>query len=90
VADTNSPNYGVVGTFPIEREDGKKEIGVYVQWNNWPSGSPYVIQRSTDLKTWTDVVFSVGDAGRVLAIFDLDQHEFYRINRAFVGGAGAP
>lgn len=86
VADTNSPHYGVVGTFPIDHEDGSKGIGVYIQWNNWPSESPYVIQRSADLKTWTDVVYSVGDAGRVLAIFDLDQHEFYRINQLFVGG----
>jgi hypothetical protein len=79
IADTNSPNYGVASTFPMEYEDGKKGIGLYVVWNNWPSNTPYVIQRSTNLVDWTDLVFSEGDQGRLLANFDLDHLEFYRI-----------
>jgi hypothetical protein len=85
-ADTNSPNYGVVGLFPVEHEDGKKTIGVYIQWNNWPSDAPYSVQKSTNLVNWEDVILSNGDNGRVLAIFDPQGHVFYRIVRAFVSG----
>lgn len=84
--DTNSPNYAVVGTFPVEYEGGgqRATTGVYIQWNNWPAGTPYVIQKTTNLVDWTEVVLSAGDEGRVLVIFDTEHKEFYRLVRAFV------
>jgi hypothetical protein len=79
-SSTNSPEYGVAAKFIASYEDGKKTIGVYFQWNNWPPGSAYVVQRSTNLVTWTDLIRSGGDDGRVLVVHDLEAMEFYRIS----------
>lgn len=75
--------YATIGRFPVQQEDGSVIEGIYIQWNNWPVGEPYIIERSTNLVDWEGFVFSDGDDGRMLAIFDLEKIEFYRIKRAW-------
>lgn len=80
VVPTNAPGYALVSTVPIDHEDGSVTKGVYIQWNNWPSGVPYVIERSADLKTWTTAFESEGDDGRMLLIADpAEKIETFRI-----------
>lgn len=75
-SNTNSPSYGTVGTFPVE--DGR--TGVYVQWNNWPDGVPYRIQRSTNLIDWIFYIDSDGDLARTLTVAQPGRAEFFKIS----------
>lgn len=77
---TNAPGYAVISTVSLKHEDGTASKGVYIQWNNWPAGVPYVIERSVDLVNWTTEFESEGDMGRMLLIADpREKIETFRI-----------
>jgi hypothetical protein len=78
--NSSSTNYAVVTRFALTNELGQKSFGVRIQWPNWPTNTPYAIQKSTNLVDWdASFIVSQGDAGATLEVIDQDTFEFYRI-----------
>jgi hypothetical protein len=82
-----STNYATITHFAVTNELGARSIGVRINWPNWPTNTPYAIQKSTNLVDWEgSFILSRGDAGATLEVIDQEQIEFYRIVRAFFSG----
>jgi hypothetical protein len=82
-----STNFARITPFAVTNELGAKSIGVRITWPNWPTNTPYAIQKSTNLVDWDGAfILSSGDAGATLEVIDQEAVEFYRITRAFFSG----
>jgi hypothetical protein len=57
--------------------------GVVVQWVNWPTNLPYVVQFSTDLITWRTLFTGESGTAPGIKIIDLNAEEpvfFYKLS----------
>jgi hypothetical protein len=77
--NSSSTNYARITRFAVTNELGANSIGVRIEWPNWPTNTPYAVQKSTNLVKWDGSFVSAGDAGATLEVIDQEQMEFYRI-----------
>lgn len=64
---TNAPSFGTIT--PIQD-------GVVIQWNNWPTNTPYRIEVSTTLTNWKEFAAGVSGDSTVITIMDRSVFDF--------------